>query len=148
MIANSHILWKVKYEPGELLAKGVYRSREVVTRVVTASAATALSLVADRQRIMADGRDVSVVKVSVMDAKGNVVPLADNEIEFNVSGPGKLLGVGNGNPASHEPDKCTKRCAFNGWCLALVQSTGKPGSIKLEGKSNGLKVCTVEILAE
>ena len=33
------------------------------------------------------------------------MPTAENEITFSIQGPGKIIGVGNGNPASLEADK-------------------------------------------
>jgi beta-galactosidase len=33
------------------------------------------------------------------------VPTAGNEITFEISGPGRIIGVGNGDPSSHEPDQ-------------------------------------------
>ena len=54
--------------------------------------------------INADGEDVSVITVSVTDAQGRVVPVADNHIQFDLEGPGRILGVGNGDPSCHEPD--------------------------------------------
>ena len=55
--------------------------------------------------LAADHADLAVVNVAVVDGQGRVVPVADNKITFTVKGPGKLIGVGNGDPSSHEPDK-------------------------------------------
>src|SRR5437773_10983654 len=72
-----------------------------------------LALIADRKEISADGRDLSVVQVQVLDAQNRLVPIAGSPIEFHLSGNGSLLGVGNGNPSSHEADKADRRHAFN-----------------------------------
>ncbi len=102
----SHAKWKVKYRAGTLLAKGFRDGKEVVTdKVETTGNPAALGLIPDRKKIAADGRGVSVVTVSVEDSHGRTVPTADNEITFEISGPGKIIGVGNGDPASHEPEK-------------------------------------------
>jgi beta-galactosidase len=45
-----------------------------------------------------------VFTVAVTDAQGRVVPVAANPVHFELSGPGKILGVGNGDPSCHEPD--------------------------------------------
>jgi beta-galactosidase len=103
---NSHVAWKVKYEPGALVARG-YRDGKVTleSKVETTGAPAAVRLTSDRSTLSADGLDVVVVNVAVMDAQGRVVPVADNDIRFTIEGGGKIIGVGNGNPASHEPDQ-------------------------------------------
>ena len=74
------------------------------TKVETTGAPAAVRLTPDRSTINADGEDVSVFTVAVTDAQGRVVPVAANLIHFELSGPGKILGVGNGDPSCHEPD--------------------------------------------
>ena len=102
----SHIQWDVPYEPGTLLARGYKGGKEVITeKVETTDDPAVIRLIADRASIKADGVDVSIVTIQVEDNKGRVVPTAGNEISFNLQGPGKILGVGNGDPSSHEPDQ-------------------------------------------
>jgi len=67
------------------------------------------------------------------------VPTASNLVKFSIEGPGKIIGTGNGNPSSHEPDIASQRMAFNGYCLVLVQSGKKTGMIKLKATSETLK---------
>jgi beta-galactosidase len=99
----------------------------------------------DRHEIKADGEDVSLVEVEVLDSQGRLVPVAGNDIVFRVSGNGKIVGVGNGDPSSHEPDKANKRRAFNGLCMVIVQSQKQPGEIRLEASSPGLEPATLVI---
>jgi beta-galactosidase len=105
MKRNSHLTWNVKYAPGTLSAKG-YNGGQVAaeTKVETTGDPAAVQLAPDRSTIKADGEDVSVFTVAVTDAQGRVVPVAANLIHFDLSGPGKILGVGNGDPSCHEPD--------------------------------------------
>ena len=105
MTNYSHLHWPVKYAPGVLSAKG-YTDGKVVseTRVETTGDPAAVELAPDRPAINADGEDVSVITVSVTDAQHRVVPVASNMVHFALSGPGKILGVGNGDPSCHEPD--------------------------------------------
>jgi beta-galactosidase len=106
MERNGHLEWKVKYQPGTLLARGFQGGKEIATaRVDTAGAPTAIQLVPDRATLKADGQDVSVVTVQANDVQGRTVPTADNEITFALEGPGRIIGVGNGDPSCHEPDR-------------------------------------------
>lgn len=143
-----HVAWKVPYEAGLLEARG-YRGGEVVAvkRVETTDAPEGIRLEADRPAIAADAEDVAVVNVSVVDRQGRIVPTADNSIAFEVSDNARIIGVGNGDPASHEPDKGTTRRVFNGLCQVLVQSTTQAGTIRLRAHSQGLATAEVGITA-
>jgi len=106
MPRNGHLEWQVPYQPGVLAAQGYTGGQETVSaRTETAGKAAALQLVADRSVLRADGRDVAVVAVQVNDRQGRMVPSAANEIRFTLEGPGEIIGVGNGDPLSHEPDR-------------------------------------------
>ena len=105
MKRNSELKWKVKYAPGTLSARGFKDGKVVAeTKVETTGASAAVLLEPDRSTLNADGEDVSVITVSVRDAQGRIVPDASNPVEFALDGPGTILGVGNGDPSSHEPD--------------------------------------------
>jgi beta-galactosidase len=139
----SHVAWKVRYKPGTLEARGYRGGQQVlVARQETVGGAAKILLRPDRQEILADGQDVSLVEVRVLDKEDRIVPVADNEIMFKLSGTGKVIGVGNGDPSSHEPDKNHKRRAFNGLCMVIIQSAKKPGEIRLEASSPGLEPAT------
>jgi beta-galactosidase len=101
----SSLKWKVPYAPGTLSAKGFKAGQLVAeTKVETTGASAALQLAPDRATIDANGEDVSVITVAVADAQGRVVPVADNAVSFELEGPGRIIGVGNGDPSCHEPD--------------------------------------------
>ena len=68
----------------------------------------------DRSTLNADGGDVSVFTVSVTDAQGRLMPVATNLIHFELSGPGKIIGVGNGDPGCHEPDVFVPQSSMHG----------------------------------
>ena len=90
-----------------------------------------------------------MVNVTIVDAQGRTVPTADNFVTFAVSGPGEVIGVGNGDPSCHEPDHATQRSAFNGLCMAIVQSRrGEPGAVTVRVASDGLEAGVVEIASE
>lgn len=140
-----HLEWDVPYEPGVLKTIGKKDGKTIVDEVRTIGAPSAIHLSVDHDSITANGRDVSHLKVEIVDKDGNMVPNADNLVNFDISGPGKIIGVGNGNPVDHDPHKASQRKAFNGLCLAIVQSTRKSGEIHIKAASDGLKEAAVVI---
>jgi len=103
---DSELKWTVPFAPGALSAQG-FRAGKLVAeaRVETTGAPAAVALTPDRAEIRADGEDISVITVAIPDAQGRVVPVAANEVAFNLEGPGRIIGVGNGDPSCHEPDQ-------------------------------------------
>ncbi|MGH9405278.1 MAG: beta-galactosidase GalA [Terriglobia bacterium] len=143
---DSHVAWHVIYAPGTLEARGYRGGKLVLTaKRETTGPAAKIVLRPDRLEIASDGEDVSVVEAHVIDSEGRLVPIADNEIAFEVSGSGKIIGVGNGDPSSHEPDKASQRRAFNGLCVAMVQSSKQAGDIAVKATSAGLEAGTATI---
>ena len=114
--------------------------------MATTGTPAAIALWPDRSTILADGQDVSVVTVAVLDSQGLVVPIASNLVNFAISG-GTIIGVGNGNPSSHEADKASQRSVFNGLAEVIVQSTNQPGSITLTATAAGLTSTNITITA-
>jgi beta-galactosidase len=121
MQRDSQLKWKVKYAPGILSAKGSKAGKVVAEeRIETTGAPAAVQLHPGRTEIEANGEDVSIITVAVVDEKGRVVPVANHPISFELEGPGRILGVGNGDPGSHEPDTLVPTAAsrslpINGW---------------------------------
>ena len=146
--SDLHLTWTVPYRPGTLKAVGTKDGKVVSTvEVSTTGEPAAIELTADRDAIAADRRDVAHFAVKILDAQGRLVPIADNEVVFEIQGEGKIIGVDNGNPMSHDDFKGSRMKAFNGLCLAIVQSTAKPGQIKLTATSTGLKSSSITITA-
>ena len=150
---NSHVEWKVKYEPGILEASAA-GAGEILkdTRETTGSPAK-LQLNVDRQKIAADGEDLSVITIGVVDEQGRSVHTASELVTFKLVGPGRLIGVGNGDPSCHEDDKPSspteaKRSLFNGLCMALVQSVKLPGDIHVLASSGQLQPASIIIRSE
>jgi beta-galactosidase len=106
MPANSHLEWQVPYSPGELSARGYKGGKEAAFALQeTTGDPVSVVLMPDRSTIQADGEDVSVVTVRVLDKQGRPVPTAGNQVRFSLEGPGHIIGVGNGDPSCHEPDR-------------------------------------------
>jgi beta-galactosidase len=129
----THLSWKVKYEPGVIEARGKKNGAVVLTaKRETTGAPETIKLTADRTEIDANGEDVSMIRVEVLDKEGRHVPTADNQISFKISGDGTFLGVGNGDPNCQESDKEPKRSLFNGLAQLIVQASRTPGTITVE----------------
>jgi beta-galactosidase len=139
-----HVMWRVSYVPGTIKAVSRRNGRVVLTKEVkTAGKPSRIQLTADRKILKADGNDLSFITVKVLDEKGNVVPAADNLIQFRVKGNGIIAGVDNGNPVSMEPFKTDHRKAFNGQCLVIVQSNTSKGNIAVEASASGLQSTSI-----
>ncbi len=111
----------------------------------TTGPAARIVLHSDRDWIAANGEDVVMLDAQVVDAQNRVVPTADAEISFAVSGNGAIIGVGNGDPSSHEADKSATRRLFSGRCAAIIQATMSPGALHIEATSPGLQPGTMMI---
>jgi beta-galactosidase len=133
-----HVEWKVKYEEGAIEARGTKDGRLVLTdKRETTGEPVAIRLTADRSEIDADGADVAMLTVEVLDKQGRPVPTANNLVSFKVSGEGALIGVGNGDPNCQESDKEPKRSLFNGLAQVIVQAGKQPGEIHVEAVKEG-----------
>ena len=104
MKKDSHVAWNVKYAPGAIEARGFKDGKQVMTakRETTGARGKAGDDARIGREVSADGEDVAMFAVEVQDAQGRVVPITDNEVTFKVSGAGKLIGVGNGDPTDQE----------------------------------------------
>jgi beta-galactosidase len=141
-----HLSWDVAYEPGTIKAVGRKNGKQVIIdEIHTAGKPAALRITTDSARVAADGIDVALIHVDVVDANGNVVPDADNMLNFSVAGNGKLLGVDNGDERDDHSFKLPSRKAFNGHAYAVIQSTRRAGDIILTVKADGLNAVSTKI---
>lgn len=131
--------WEAVYKPGKIEARGYRKGRLVVKDIrETAGRAARLTLTSSELVLNANGTDVAVINIAVRDKKGRIVPNADSLVRFSIKGEGRIIGTGNGDPCSHEPDKASQRKAFHGLCQVLVQAGKQPGEIRLKAESEGL----------
>ena len=146
--ADLHLSWDVPYAPGSLRAVGMKDGKvAMTTEVVTTGEPAAIRLEVDRDRIGTGRGDVAHVTVSVVDREGRTVPTADNEIAFDIHGAGRIIGVDNGRPDSHESYQGKSRKAFNGLALVLLQSTRRSGGMVLTAASPTLTGAQIQVMA-
>jgi len=146
--ADLHLRWDVVYAPGTLTAKGTKDGKVVQTMSLeTTSVPSRLALSVDKERIRTSRSDVAHITVHVLDDAGRIVPTADNEVMFSLSGEGRIIGVDNGKPDSHELYKASQRKTFSGAALVVVQSNGRPGSMQLSASAQSLGPAQIQIVA-
>ena len=126
------------------MAKGYTDGKLTATdQLETTDAPVKIQLSPDRTVLHADGQDALFVPVSILDSKGRVVPYANNRVTFQLNGGGRILGVGNGNPSDHDPDRATERNSFHGHCIVIIQAGNKPEKLQLTATSPDLKKASV-----
>jgi beta-galactosidase len=156
MPRNSHLEWMVNYAPGKLEAIAYKKGKKITAFVQTTGQPYKIIATPSRMSILPDGKDAVVYNISVVDRQGMEVPDANDLLHFSVSGPAKIIGVGNGNPSSHEPDQYPgtgwQRHLFNGKCQVILQSltasAGTGSDIKLIVNAEGLPPAAAIILSK
>ena len=150
MSRNSHLQWKVNYEPGTLSAVAYKKGRKITAKVETTGEPAEVVITPYKTTMLADGKDATVINVTVADKEGREVPDANNLIKFSISGDAKIIGIGNGDPSSHEPDKyfdtSWQRKLFNGKCQVIVQAGTSADIIKFNATSAGLWKGSTDII--
>ena len=136
--------WEVPFTAGTLTAIG-YCGGKIAAEdsVCTAGSPVRVKLEPDRTALMADGRDAVCVNVSVLDADGNPVPDAGYLLQISVGGDGVLLGVGNGDPNSHEDDHAPMRHLFAGRAQIILSAEPGAKTVSLSVSTEGLTGDTV-----
>jgi len=139
--------FEVPYEPGTLVAHCYDNGKEIASQTLkTVGAPVAIRLTADRSVIRASRNDLAYIKTEVVDADGNVIPYADDvKVKFEISGQGKLAGVGNGSPTDLASFQQPERKTFQGVCLAIVRPETTPGKINIKATAEGLKAGNLEV---
>lgn len=142
MPLNGHLQWSVNYAPGAIKAVAVKKGKTFSTKIETTDKPVSVVVSPSKTTLIADGKDVSVINISVTDKMGREVPTANNLIRFTIKGDAKIIGVGNGDPSSHEIDKCAdgkwQRSLFNGKCQLMIQAGKTSSVIVFEASSDSL----------
>jgi len=150
MPRNGHLEWMVNYAPGKLEAVAYKKGRKLTAMVETAGDPYLIVIRQSKQKLEGDGEDAMVFNISVEDRQGREVPDAQDLLHFSVTEGSRIIGVGNGNPSSHEPDKCVdggwERHLFNGRCQVIVQSDGHAASSAFTVTGEGLQPGQARVL--
>ncbi|WP_315760267.1 beta-galactosidase GalA [Sphingomonas sp. Y38-1Y] len=147
MPRNRHLAWSVPYAPGRLEARGYDKGRRTARDLrETTGAPASVVLTADCRMPDATGDDVVMVRAEIVDARGRTVPDAEDLIRFAVAGDAAVIGVGNGNPTSWEPDQASQRRAFAGLAQAIVRVGRDVRPIRITATADGLKAGVLMLL--
>ena len=142
-------VFSVPYVPGILKAVGLRGDRIVAESVLTTVGEPArLRVTADRTVLQADGEDLSFVTVEAVDRNDRPDLHSDQEVQFEISGPGVIAAVGNGD--GHDPDSYQdgRRKLFQGRALVVIRTSRQTGPINLTVKSLGLRDGSLTINAK
>ena len=139
----------VIYEPGELKVVIYKQGAKVGEKVMrTAGPPASIRLTPDRTDLAATGEDLSFILVEAMDANGNPAPLADNIIEFDVTGAAELAGVDNGDQLSLDSFQDNRHALLHGKAMLIVRTKeGQAGPIQVTARSAGLSAAGVSLTA-
>jgi beta-galactosidase len=139
MQTYGYLSWKVTYQPGTLKAIGYNNGIKVQQdQLVTTEKPFQIQLIPNKTILKSDGKDVIVIRIELLDEKGNLTALADNQMNFEIIGDARILGTGNGNPSSAEIDSKPKRKALNGRAQVILQAGSRPGKLMLKVSSEGI----------
>lgn len=150
MPRNGHLQWAVPYEAGVLKAVAQKKGKQLTTQVQTTSVPYKVVISPSKTTVLADGKDATVFNISVVDKAGLEVPTANTLISFKLAGDAQIIGVGNGDPSSHEADKCEEgrwqRRLFNGKCQVILQSGKTAQKLSFEANANGIEGAKIEVI--
>ena len=145
------LMWMdTKYEPGTIKVVAYDKAGNAVAEqeVHTAGKPHHIELSADRNRLQADGKDLSFINVRVVDKNGNLCPNETRKIKFRVRGMGTYKAAANGNSACLESFQAPEMSLFSGQLTAIVQTMEEPGAIYFEASAPGVKGATLELISE
>jgi beta-galactosidase len=144
------LIWnEVVYEPGEIQVLA-YNNGEFIGKSIikTAGEPFQIKLTPDRSELKSTGEDLSYILVEVFDEDGNLCPLADNPVCFNIDGPSVIEAVGNGNPQSVEPFVSNQRKLFFGKAMLIIKTLkSRTGKITVTATSAGLKPAETSLIS-
>lgn len=142
--------WQIPYEKGVLRAVAYNEHDEIIATDTQASFGDAVKIVQHTKEhsLLATGSDLAFIEISTVDENGQPVHNANNRVHLSIDGPGRLVGLDNGDSTDYDSYKGTNRRLFNGKLLAIVASTLEPGEITVTVRARGLKESKLTIVNE
>ncbi|MDR2388616.1 MAG: DUF4982 domain-containing protein [Tannerellaceae bacterium] len=145
------LMWMdTRYTPGSLRVVAYDKNGKAATEkeIHTAGKPHHIELVADRRRLVANGKDLSFILVKVVDKDGNLCPNATHRIKFSTRGSGLYRAAANGDPVNLESFQAPQMQLFGGQLTAIVQTTEQPGPIVFEASAAGVNKAEIELISE
>jgi beta-galactosidase len=145
--ANEGVLrWEIPYEPGMLKAVGRRAGQDVCEFVLqTAGPASRVVISSDATQLRADGSDTCHLEFCLVDDRGVRVPDAEQQVIFDLEGPGRIIGIENGDLNSLDDPKDHIHKAYRGRGLAILQAQRQTGRLRVTARSQGLTSASIEI---
>lgn len=144
-----HVNWRLKFQPGKIEVVTRKHGRNILTKAVnTAGKPAFIKLKAHKETLTTDGEDLSFITAEITDKEGNIVPYANHTIHFTNSGPAKIIATDNGDPTDHQSFQSSRRKAFHGKALAIVQAREIKGEITITAQAKNLQSSTLKLLVE
>lgn len=142
--------WQLPYTKGELRAVAYDEADNPIAedRKISFQDAASLVLTTDKTEMTANGNDLIFLEISAEDENHNPVENANNRVHISVEGPGKLVGLDNGDSTDYEQYKGTNRRMFSGKLLAVIASTFEAGTITVKAESKGVKAAELNIVSK
>ena len=142
--------WQIPYQKGVLKAVAYNEYDEVIATDTQASFGDAVKLVqqTNEQTLAATGSDLAFIEISTVDEHGLPVQNANNRVHVTIDGPGRLVGLDNGDSTDYDSYKGTNRRLFSGKLLAIVASTLEPGEITVTVASRGLEASKLTLVSK
>jgi len=141
--------WQIPYASGVLRAVAYDENNAVIATDVRSSFgdAEAIVLTPDKSEMEADGSDLIFVEITAVDREGRSVDNANNRVRATVEGPGRLVGLDNGDSTDYDSYKGDNRRMFSGKLLAVIAPTLEPGEITVRAYAAGLQAGTIKLTA-
>ena len=96
----------------------------------------------------ADGTDLMHVRIEAVDSKGRRVPMAQDELKFEVEGDARIVAVSSGNHNSDELNVTDHRRLYNGSALVILRAGKTASTVTLKTSSAAFKTVTTRLLLE
>ena len=144
---RNQIRWdNITYADGTLLAIAYNNGKDVAHhQIQTSGKAVRLSALADNIEWKADGMDLMHVRLEAIDSKGHRVPMAQDELTFEIEGDAQIVAVTNGDINSDELNVQNHRRLWNGSAMVILRAGRNPSKVVLRTKANGYKTITTKL---